>query len=89
MKALNAYIDQKNRWNAMFKGTQYEVATAEGRKRLAQSIDSDLSPENLTCDGELPRSQVQARYRQLTGAAKDLIKLDPSVAQYMYEFSEI
>jgi hypothetical protein len=89
MKALNAYIDQKNRWNAMFKGTQYEVATAEGRKRLAQSIDSELSPENLTCDGELPRSQVQARYRQLTGAAKDLIKLDPSVAQYMYELSEI
>lgn len=89
MKALSAYIDQKNRWNAMFKGTQYEVATAEGRKRLAQSIDSELSPENLTCDGELPRSQVQARYRQLTGAAKDLIKLDPSVAQYMYEFSEI
>lgn len=89
MKALNAYIDQKNRWNAMFKGTQYEVATAEGRKRLAQSIDSELSPENLTCDGELPRSQVQTRYRQLTGAAKDLIKLDPSVAQYMYELSEI
>lgn len=89
MKALNAYIDQKNRWNAMFKGTQYEVATAEGRKRVALSIDSELSPENLTCDGELHRSQVQARYRQLTGAAKDLIKLDPSVAQYMYEFSEI
>jgi hypothetical protein len=89
MKALNAYIDQKNRWNAIFKGTQYEVSTAEGRKRVAQSIDGELSPENLTCDGELPRSQVQARYRQLTGAAKDLIKLDPSVAQYMYEFSEI
>jgi hypothetical protein len=51
-------------------------------------IDAALSPENLSCDGELPRSQVQARYRQLTGAAKDLIKLDPSVAQYMYEFSE-
>jgi hypothetical protein len=66
----------------------YEVKTAEGRKRVAQSIDSALSPENLSCDGELPRSQVQARYRALTGAAKDLIKLDPSVAQYMYEFSE-
>jgi hypothetical protein len=89
MKALQAYVDQKNKWNAIFKGTQYEVATAEGRKRVAESIDSELSPENLTCDGELPRSQVQARYRALTGAAKDLIKLDPSVAQYMYEFSEI
>ena len=89
MKALQAYIDRKNQWNSMFKGEQYEIKTASGRKRVAQSIDCDLSPENLSCDGELPRSQVQARYRALTGAAKDLIKLDPSVAQYMYEFSEI
>ena len=89
MKALNAYIDQKNRWTAMFKGKPYEVATAQGRKRVAETIDCELSPENLSCDGELPRSQVQARYRALTGAAQDLVKLDPSVAQYMYEFSEI
>jgi hypothetical protein len=50
-------------------------------------IDSSLSPENLTCDGELPRTEVNRRYKELTGAAKDLIKLDPSVAQYMYEFA--
>ena len=87
MKALIAYIEQKNQWNAIFKGRQFEVETAEGRKRVAESIDCELSPENLTCDGELPRSQVQARYRALTSAARDLIKLDPSVAQYMYEFN--
>ena len=87
MKALTAYIEQKNQWNAIFKGKQFEVKTAEGRKRVAEAIDSELSPENLTCDGELPRSQVQARYRTLTSAARDLIKLDPSVAQYMYEFN--
>jgi hypothetical protein len=90
MKALNAYITKQNSWNSLFSGNVvvYEVKTVEGRKRVAQSIDSALSPENLSCDGELPRSQVQARYRELTNAAKDLIKLDPSVAQYMYEFSE-
>jgi len=44
-----------------------------------------LSPENLTCDGELPRSQVQARYRQLTAAARELKQLDPSVK--FYEFA--
>jgi hypothetical protein len=90
MKALNAYISQQNSWNSLFSGNKvvYEVNTPEGRKFVAQSIDAALSPENLSCDGELPRSQVQARYRALTGAAKDLIKLDPSVAQYMYEFSE-
>lgn len=89
MKALKAYIDQQNKWNAMFKGPQYEIKTYEGRKRVAEMIDASLSPENLTCDGELSRSQVQARYKTLTSAAKDLIKLDPSVAQYIYEFSEV
>jgi len=85
MKALNAYIDQKNKWNKLFKGKQYEIATAKGRQEVADSIDADLSPENLTCDGELPRSQVQARYRTLTSAARDLQKLDPSVK--FYEFA--
>jgi hypothetical protein len=88
MKNLTAYLEQTNSWNAIFKSTQYEIKTAEGRKRVAQHIDAALSPENLTCDGELPRAQVQARYRQLTAAAKELIKLDPSIAQYIYEFSE-
>lgn len=91
MKALQAYIDKHNRWNSLFSGNVvvYEVKTAQGRKRVAESIDAALSPENLSCDGELPMSEVRARYRELTNAAKDLIKLDPSVAQYMYEFSEV
>mgnify|MGYP003334776245 FL=1 len=92
MKALTAFVDNKNRYASLFKGRRaeplYEVQTAAGRRRVAEMIDSALSPENLSCDGELPRSEVNRRYRELTGAAKDLIKLDPSVAQYMYEFSE-
>jgi hypothetical protein len=88
MKNLTAYVKQKNEWTAIFNGYPMDIKTVEGRRRIAQSIDSELSPENLTCDGELPRSQVQARYRQLTAAAKELIKLDPSTAQYIYEFSE-
>jgi hypothetical protein len=87
MKALNKFIADKNHWNSFFKGEQYEIKTAQGRKRVAEMIDSSLSPENLTCDGELPRAEVNRRYKELTGAARDLIKLDPSVAQYMYEFA--
>ena len=87
MKALQAYIDQKNKWNALFKGEQFETKTAKGRQRVADMIDAALSPENLTCDGELPRAEVARRYRELTAAAKDLVKLDPSMAQFMYEFS--
>ena len=93
MKALTAFVDNKNRYASLFKGQRteplYEVQTAAGRRRVAEMIDSALSPENLSCDGELPRSEVNRRYRELTGAAKDLIKLDPSVAQYMYEFSGV
>ena len=85
MKALNAYIDQKNKWNKLFKGKQYEIATSKGRQEVADSLDADLSPENLTCDGELSRSQVQARYRALASAARELQKLDPSVK--FYEFA--
>ena len=90
MKALQAYIDQQNKWNSLFSGNKviYEVDTAKGREFVARNIDAALSPENLSCDGELPRSQVQARYRALTAAARDLVRLDPSMSQFMYEFSE-
>ena len=90
MKALTAYIDRQNKYQALFRGQRteplYEVTTAAGRKRVADMIDCALSPENLSCDGELPRAEVNRRYRELTAAAKDLIKLDPLMAQHMYEF---
>ena len=84
MRALNAYIDRQNKWNAMFNSTQYEVSTGEGRRRLASHIDAALSPENLSCDGELPRSEVQRRYNELTKVAGELKALDPSVEFYEY-----
>ncbi len=90
MRALQAYIDRQNKWNSLFSGNRvvYEVDTAKGREFVARNIDAALSPENLSCDGELPRAEVNRRYRELTAAARDLIKLDPSMAQFMYEFAE-
>jgi hypothetical protein len=85
MKALQKYIDQKNHWNSIFKGEQYEITTHAGRQRVADMIDSALSPENLTCDGELPRAEVNRRYKELMTAAKQLKQLDPSVKFYEYE----
>lgn len=87
MSALTQYLDNKNRFAKIFGKKELSLKNAADRKSIAQSIDGDLSPENLTCDGELPRSQVQARYKQLTTAAKELIKLDPTVAQYIYELA--
>jgi hypothetical protein len=90
MKALQAYIDQQNKWNSLFSGNRvvYEIDTVKGREFVARHIDAALSPENLSCDGELSIAQTRARYNALTSAAKDLVRLDPSMAQFMYEFGE-
>ena len=85
MQALQKFVDQKNHWNSFFKGTQYSLNTKADRQTLADMIDSALSPENLTCDGELPRAEVNRRYKELMTAAKQLKKLDPSVTFYEYE----
>ncbi len=83
MKRLKAYVERKNQWNAIFGGKALVIG--KDNQRIADMIDSELSPENLTCDGELSRSQVNARYRELTGAAEELRSLDPTVK--FYEFA--
>ena len=85
MSALTAYVDRKNSFASIFGQAQLNLQNASDRQRIADSIDSDLSPENLSCDGELPRSLIQKRYKELTMAAKELQKLDPSVK--FYEFA--
>ncbi len=70
---------------SFFNGTQYTLNTAAERQAVADMIDSCLSPENLTCDGELPRAEVNRRYKELMTAARQLKKYDPTVKFYEYE----
>ena len=82
---LESYVENKNRWNAVFKGRQYSLLNADDRQAIADSIDCDLSPENITCDGERPRSEVQARYKFLNRCAAELVSIDANVK--FYEFN--
>ena len=82
ISTLEAYVENKNRWNAVFNGRQYSLLNKEDRQAIADSIDAAMSPENLTCDGELPASEVRARMRQLTRCAEELLSIDPSVTFY-------
>jgi hypothetical protein len=85
-KNLEAYVERKNQWSAMFGKTKpLSLDDADDRQKIANSIDNELSPENLTCDGELSRAQVQARYKELTKVARELQQLDPFVT--FYEFN--
>ena len=84
MKDLKQYVENKNRWNLIFNNPCYDLESAADRQRIANALDADLSPENLTCDGELPRAQVISRKKFLDKAAEQLLALDPSVQMYVY-----
>ena len=85
-KDLFTYVTRKNEWNAIFnsKYVPLDLDLFEDRERIARMLDADLSRENLTCDGELPRAQVIARAKFLNKAAEQLMALDPSILMYEY-----
>ena len=83
--ALTTYVDRKNSFAKIFGSKELSLQNARDRQAIADALDCDLSPENLSCDGESSASRVRARYKTLTQAAKELLALDPSVK--MYEFN--
>ena len=84
ISTIEQYVERKNSFAKLFGTPALSLLKAEDRQKIADSIDAELSPENLTCDGELSRSQVQQRYNFLTRAAQELQAIDPSVTFYEY-----
>lgn len=82
---LEQYVERKNSWGKLFGSKPLSLLNAADRQKIADSIDADLSPENLTCDGELSRGQVQSRYQFLTRCARELQSIDAGVK--FYEFN--
>ncbi len=79
---IEQYVERKNSFAKLFGNRPLSLLNAKDRQKIADSIDGELSPENLTCDGELSRSQVQQRYQFLTRAAQELPSIDPEVTFY-------
>ena len=84
ISTLEAFVEQENRWGAVFGNKPLSLLNAADRQRIGQIIDGKLSPENLSCDGELPMREVRQRYAYLTRCAEELQSIDPSVT--FYEF---
>jgi hypothetical protein len=84
ISTLEAFVEQENRWSAIFKGRQLSLLNAKDRQALAGLIDNRLSPENLSCDGEISRTETNRRYRHLTRCAEQLLSIDPAVKFYEY-----
>ena len=82
---LETYLEMKNKWSKIFNGKELSLLNAKDRQAIANSLDADLSPENLTCDGELPAAQVRQRQAFLFRCAQELVSIDPSVTFYELE----
>jgi hypothetical protein len=83
MKELNEFVARENKWSSIF-GNTVEIKTAKGRKDVANRIDCALSPEHLHCDGEISAAEANRKFRFLTKAAEQLMKIDPSVEIHEY-----
>lgn len=80
MRNLQAYVDRKNSWGKLF-GSQPLVIGRDNQK-IADSLDADLSPENISCDGERPASEVRKLYKFYSAAAQELRQLDATVEMW-------
>ena len=73
MKNLEAYVEQKNKWNAIFGQSAMTFPLKQtDANDLMNSIASELSPENLHCDGEASITHVRAKVKQLNSVTKQL-----------------
>jgi hypothetical protein len=73
-KNLTQYTANKNMWRKLTGQPLYDVfnLSAVDVAELAQSLDCDLSPENLYCDGEISATQARTKYNFLVKVIKEL-----------------
>ncbi len=74
-KQMNARLKWANIWtkDARLPITQAEVDT--GRNQ----IETDLSPENLSCDGEISGAAVRRKLNGLKAELKELARLEATL----------
>ena len=73
MRTLQKFIDDNNRWIAIFgkPARQFPLTQADVTDIL-QTLDSNLSPENLHCDGEISVAEANRKYRFYAAVAREL-----------------
>ncbi len=86
--SLKKFIAQENVFRKMFPamGAQYPEGpkdlSADNKRELAERLSSALSPECLSCDGELRGAKLQTKARQLYAAKAELEALGVAVPAY-------
>jgi hypothetical protein len=88
--SLKKFIQQQNKFAAFFPTEpvypeKTADLTAEQKKQLADCLLSCLSPESLTCDGELRGAKLISKARMLNQAKADLEAMGQKV-EYDYSY---
>ena len=76
MEALNKYVATLNWKNQLFKSPTISLDDAAGRLAVRESLECDLSPENLHGDGEFSATKVRANAKLFNTALAQLNKLE-------------
>ena len=84
ISTIEQYVEQKNRWNAIFKGGSLSLLVQADRVRIAHSLEADLSPENLTCDGEVRGAALRQKAAYLNRCVEELFNIDPTLTSLEY-----
>ena len=88
MRYLKQYLERYNFSRVHFEklpAITLENMTLADAEKMADSMVCEFSPENLTCDGELPAHQVQARASLLKNAAYELMVKFPNLPKPQWD----
>lgn len=70
---LEVYVEEANAYRRIFGNEEMEFPLSEKDVRsLFISIEGDLSPENLHCDGEISTAEANRRYNFLMKVLDEL-----------------
>lgn len=76
---IQDYVQDLNDVRDILDMPRLSLMRAADRQQIAVRISVDLSPEVITCDGELDRDEVAARYRYMSRVAQELLSIDPTL----------
>jgi hypothetical protein len=84
ISTIEQYVAQKNAWGKIFGSKPLSLLVQADRVRIAQSLEADLSPENLTCDGEMRGAALRQKAAYLNRCVEELFSIDPTLTSLEY-----
>jgi len=80
---LQCYVENLNVWRAADHQLSLDTLTKEQAQQIYDYLEDDLSPENISHDGELSAREIRAAEKEINRTALELFMLghyasDPS-----------